>query len=176
MFAVVRTGGKQYRVAEGDYITVEKIAGDAGDAVSLGDVLMAGEGDKLEDTKDLNVHAEIVEQGKGDKTIIFKKKRRQGYRRRNGHRQQLTTLRITGIGGAAKTAAPKKAAAKKDADKDGGETKAKAAPAKKAPAKKAPAKKADGDKPAAKKTAAKKAPAKKAPAKKAAPKAEDKDA
>ena len=177
MFAVVRTGGKQYRVAEGDYITVEKIAGEAGDAVSLDDVLMAGEGDKLKDTKSLKVQAEIVEQGKGDKVVIFKKKRRQGYRRKNGHRQLLTTLKITGIGGAAKKAAPKKAAAKKE----DGETKAKAAPAKEAPAKKtaakkAPAKKAAASKPAAKKTPAKKAPAKKAPAKKAAPKAEDKDA
>ena len=167
MFAVVRTGGKQYRVAEGDVITIEKIAGEAGDSVSFEDVLMAGEGAKLEDVKNLTVSGEIVEQGRGEKVIVFKKKRRHNYRRKNGHRQMLTQIKITGIGGK-KKAAPKKAAAAKTAD---GET-AKKAPAKKAPAKKAPAKKT-----AAKSTtAAKKAPAKKAPAKKAAPKTDDKDA
>ena len=167
MFAVVRTGGKQYRVAEGDVITVEKIAGEAGDSVSFDDVLMAGEGADLKDTKGLTVSGEIVEQGKGEKVVIFKKKRRQNYRRKNGHRQLLTQIKITGIGGAKKKAAAKKAAAAKTED---GET-AKTAPAKKAPAKKAPAEKA-----ATTKTAAKKAPAKKAPAKKAAPKTDDKDA
>jgi large subunit ribosomal protein L21 len=167
MFAVVRTGGKQYRVAEGDIITVEKLAGEAGDAVSFDDVLMAGEGGTLKDTKGLSVAGEIVEQGRGDKVIVFKKKRRHNYRRRNGHRQYLTAVKITSIGGAKKTA-PKKAAAAKT------ETEAKAAPAKKAPAKKAPAKKTTA---AAKSgTTAKKVPAKKATAKKAAPKAEDKDA
>lgn len=165
MFAVVRTGGKQYRVAEGDVITIEKIAGEAGDSVSFDDVLMAGEGATLKDTKSLTVSGEIVEQGRGEKIIVFKKKRRQNYRRKNGHRQMLTQIKITGIG-AAKKAAPKKAAAKADE----GET-AKAAPAKKAPAKKAATTKA-----AAKPAAAKKAPAKKAPAKKAAPKTDDKDA
>jgi large subunit ribosomal protein L21 len=165
MFAVVRTGGKQYRVAEGDVITIEKIAGEAGDSVSFDDVLMAGEGATLKDTKSLTVSGEIVEQGRGEKIVVFKKKRRQNYRRKNGHRQMLTQIKITGIG-AAKKAAPKKAAAKTDE----GET-AKAAPAKKAPAKKAATTKA-----AAKPAAAKKAPAKKAPAKKAAPKTDDKDA
>ena len=166
MFAVVRTGGKQYRVAEGDVITVEKIAGEAGDSVSFDDVLMAGEGAKLEDVKNFTVSGEIVEQGRGEKVIVFKKKRRHNYRRKNGHRQMLTQIKITGIGGK-KKAAPKKAAAAKTAD---GET------AKKAPAKKTPAKKAATKKAPAKKAAAKKAPAKKAPAKKAAPKTDDKDA
>jgi len=167
MFAVVRTGGKQYRVAEGDVITIEKIAGEAGDSVSFDDVLMAGEGAALKDTKSLTVSGEIVEQGRGEKIVVFKKKRRQNYRRKNGHRQMLTQIKITGIG-AAKKAAPKKAApAKADADET-----AKAAPAKKAPAKKPAATK----KAAAKPAAAKKAPAKKAPAKKAAPKTDDKDA
>ncbi|RED16364.1 50S ribosomal protein L21 [Parasphingopyxis lamellibrachiae] len=164
MFAVVRTGGKQYRVAEGDVITIEKIAGQAGDSVSFDDVLMAGEGATLKDTKSLTVSGEIVEQGRGEKIIVFKKKRRHNYRRKNGHRQMLTQIKITGIG-AAKKAAPKKAAAKAD----DGDT-AKAAPAKKAPAKKTATTKA------AKPAAAKKAPAKKAPAKKAAPKTDDKDA
>ncbi|QLC23324.1 50S ribosomal protein L21 [Parasphingopyxis sp. CP4] len=172
MFAVVRTGGKQYRVAEGDVITIEKIAGEAGDSVSFDDVLMAGEGAKLEDVKNLSVSGEIVEQGRGEKVIVFKKKRRHNYRRKNGHRQMLTQIKITGIGGK-KKAAPKKAATAKAAD---GET-AKKAPAKKAPAKKAAPKKAPAKKAAAKSTtAAKKAPAKKAPAKKAAPKTDDKDA
>ncbi|MEO1168719.1 MAG: 50S ribosomal protein L21 [Pseudomonadota bacterium] len=171
MFAVVRTGGKQYRVAEGDVITVEKIAGEAGDSVSFDDVLMAGEGAELKDTKNLSVSGEIVEQGKSEKVIVFKKKRRHNYRRKNGHRQLLTQIKITGIGGAKKKAPAKQAAAKTE----DGET-AKAAPAKKAPAKKAPAKKAATTKTAAKKAPAKKAPAKKAPAKKAAPKTDDKDA
>ena len=167
MFAVVRTGGKQYRVAEGDVITIEKIAGEAGDSVSFDDVLMAGEGAKLEDVKNLSVSGEIVEQGRGEKVIVFKKKRRHNYRRKNGHRQMLTQIKITGIGG------KKKAATAKAAD---GET-AKKAPAKKAPAKKSAPKKAPAKKAAAKSTtAAKKAPAKKAPAKKAAPKTDDKDA
>ncbi|QLC27020.1 50S ribosomal protein L21 [Parasphingopyxis algicola] len=176
MFAVVRTGGKQYRVAEGDVITVEKIAGEAGDSVSFDDVLMAGEGADLKDVKNLSVSGEIVEQGKGEKVVIFKKKRRQNYRRKNGHRQMLTQIKITGIGGAKKKAPAKKtAAAKTDAKADTAET-AKAAPAKKAPAKKAPAKKTAAAKTttAAKKAPAKKAPAKKAPAKKAAPKTQNK--
>ncbi len=173
MFAIVRTGGKQYRVTEGDVIAIEKITGGAGDAVAFDDVLMAGEGDSLKDTKDLKVNAEILEQSRGEKVIVFKKRRRQNYRRRNGHRQYLTTLRITGIGDKAKQAAPKKAEAKTDDTKAKAPlTEAKAAPAEKAPAKKAPTKNA-----ATSKGAETKAPAKKAPAKKAAAKkTDDKDA
>ena len=165
MFAIVRTGGKQYRVAAGDKIAVEKLAGEAGDTITLGDVLLAGEGDTVADASKVTVSAEIIAQAKSEKTIVFKKRRRHNYRRKAGHRQQMTLLRITDVGAGAKKAPPKKAAApEKDAD-----TEAKAAPAKKAPAKKAAPKAA-----AEKKPAAKKAPAKKAPAKKAAPKAEDK--
>lgn len=172
MFAVVRTGGKQYRVAAGDIITVEKIAGETGDSVSLGDVLLAGDGDKLKDTKGLNVAAEILEQGRGEKVIVFKKRRRHNYRRRNGHRQWLTVLKITSIGDE-KKAAPKAAAKAEAPAKEAKDETAKAAPAKKAPAKKAAtAKSAD----TAEKTPAKKAPAKKAPAKKSAAKSDDKDA
>ena len=154
MFAVVRTGGKQYRVAAGDKIAVEKLAGDAGDTVTLGDVLLAGEGDKLADAGKVTVSAEIIAQAKGEKVVVFKKRRRHNYRRKNGHRQQLTLLRITDVGEGAKKAAPKaeakKAAAKKDASEE------KAAPkAKKAAPKKAAATKAAADKkPAAKKAAA----------------------
>lgn len=99
MFAIVRTGGKQYRVAAGDKIVVEKIEGDAGSTVTLGDVLLAGEGAELRPTDGLTVAAEIVAQAKGDKVIVFKKRRRHNYRRRNGHRQRHTILRILGIGG-----------------------------------------------------------------------------
>ena len=98
MFAIVRTGGKQYRVAPGDKIIVEKIAGDAGAAVSLGDVLLAGDGSALQSIEGLTVSAEIVAQGRGDKIIVFKKRRRHNYRRRNGHRQYHTVLKITAIG------------------------------------------------------------------------------
>ncbi|MBB6124278.1 50S ribosomal protein L21 [Sphingobium subterraneum] len=109
MFAVVRTGGKQYRVAAGDKIVVEKLAGEAGDTITLGDVLLAGEGAELKDVAGLTVSAEIVAQAKGEKVIVFKKRRRHNYRRKNGHRQRHTILKIVAIGGEK----PKKAAAKK---------------------------------------------------------------
>jgi len=112
MFAIVRTGGKQYRVAAGDKIVVEKIEGDAGASVTLGDVLLAGEGADLKAVDGLTVSAEIVAQGRGDKVIVFKKRRRHNYRRRNGHRQYHTVLKITAIGDQ-KAAGEKKAAAKK---------------------------------------------------------------
>ena len=156
MFAIVRTGGKQYRVAPGDKIVVEKLAGNAGDSIDLTDVLLAGEGSDLKSTNGLTVQAEIIAQAKSDKVTVFKKRRRHNYRRKAGHRQQLTILKIVSIGGkkAEKKAAPKAEAAEKPA----------AAPAKaetKAPAKKEAAPKAE------------KAPAKKegAPKKEAAPKA-----
>jgi large subunit ribosomal protein L21 len=98
MFAVVRTGGKQYRVHPGDKIVVEKLDGNAGDKVTLGDVLLAGDGGNLKSTDGLTVAAEIVAQAKGDKVTVFKKRRRHNYRRKKGHRQQHTILRITAIG------------------------------------------------------------------------------
>ena len=111
MFAVVRTGGKQYRVAAGDKIVVEKIDGEAGSSVTLGDVLLAGNGSELQSTAGLTVAAEIIAQAKADKVIVFKKRRRHNYRRKNGHRQQHTILKITAIGSEEKKkAAPKKAA------------------------------------------------------------------
>ncbi|MEX0341197.1 MAG: 50S ribosomal protein L21 [Erythrobacter sp.] len=152
MFAVVRTGGKQYRVAAGDKIAVEKLAGEAGDTITLGDVLLAGEGDALSDAGKVTVSAEIIAQAKSEKVVVFKKRRRHNYRRKNGHRQQMTLLRITDVGtGTAKKAAPKKEAAPKA---DAAETKA--APKKAAAEKKAPAKKAAPKKAAAKKTEDKK--------------------
>ncbi len=139
MFAVVKTGGKQYRVAKDDVIKVEKLEGEAGSKIVLEDVLMVSDGDKPTVGSPLvegaAVEAEVLEQGKGEKIIVFKKKRRHNYRRKRGHRQELTVLRITDItvGGAKKAkakAAEKKAPAKKAA-------------AKKATAKKAAAKKSD---------------------------------
>ncbi len=177
MFAIVRTGGKQYRVAAGDKIAVEKIDGEAGDTVSLGDVLLAGDGGEVKSADGLVVSAEIIAQTRGEKVIVFKKRRRHNYRRRNGHRQSLTLLRILAVG-EAKKAAPKKEAAAKTEAAPATEAKA-AAPAKEAPAKAAPAKDAAPKKEAAPKKAAapkseaaaeKAAPAKKPAAKKAAPK------
>jgi len=98
MFAVVRTGGKQYRVAPGDKIVVEKLDGNAGDRVTLGDVVLAGEGGDLKSTDGLTVAAEIVAQAKADKVTVFKKRRRHNYRRKKGHRQQHTILKIVAIG------------------------------------------------------------------------------
>ena len=115
MFAIVRTGGKQYRVAAGDKIAVEKLAGEAGDKITLGDVLLAGADGEIADAAKVVVSAEIIAQAKSEKVIVFKKRRRHNYRRRNGHRQQLTLLRILAVGGeekkAAKKAAPKAEAA-----------------------------------------------------------------
>jgi large subunit ribosomal protein L21 len=137
MFAIVRTGGKQYRVAAGDKIAVEKLPGEAGDAVSLDDVLLASDDGEIKDAKGLSVSAEIIAQERGEKIIVFKKRRRHNYRRKQGHRQSLTLLRITAVGGAAPKAAKAQAAAPK------AEAAADAAPAKKAAPKKAAAAKAE---------------------------------
>ncbi|HET6468695.1 MAG TPA: 50S ribosomal protein L21 [Geminicoccaceae bacterium] len=100
MYAVIKTGGKQYRVAPNDVIEVERLQGDAGSTIELDQVLMVG-GDEPKAGAPLvagaRVTATVLEQAKGPKIIVFKKKRRQNYRRRNGHRQLLTVLRITGI-------------------------------------------------------------------------------
>ncbi|MES2338072.1 MAG: 50S ribosomal protein L21 [Pseudomonadota bacterium] len=137
MFAVVRTGGKQYRVAAGDKIVVEKMDGDAGSSVTLGDVLLAGEGSELKSVSGLTVAAEIIAQAKGEKVIVFKKRRRHNYRRKNGHRQNHTILKILSIGG------EKQQAKKADA----------------APVEAAPAPTAEAAAPAPKKAAPKKAAA-----------------
>lgn len=112
MFAVVRTGGKQYRVHPGDKIVVEKLDGNAGDKVTLGEVLLAGDGSDLKSTAGLTVSAEIIAQAKADKVTVFKKRRRHNYRRKTGHRQQHTIIKIVAIGGEKE---PKKAAPKTDA-------------------------------------------------------------
>lgn len=96
MFAVIRTGGKQYKVASGDVISVEKLAGGEGDKVEISDVLMVDQ--KLSPAlKGAKVLAEIVRQFRDDKVVIFKKRRRHNYRRKKGHRQSLTEIKITEI-------------------------------------------------------------------------------
>lgn len=101
MYAIIKTGGKQYKVAANDVIKVEKIAAQAGDTVKLEEVLMvAGDGAPKVGAPlvaGASVTAEVLEQAKGDKVIVFKKKRRHNYRRKNGHRQNLTVLRIKDI-------------------------------------------------------------------------------
>ena len=172
MYALVRTGGKQYRVAKDDTILVERIAADEGAEVILDDVVMLGDGDKVTigtpRVEGAAVSATVVSQTRGPKIIIFRRKRRKNHRRTQGHRQDLTLLKINAIAEDGKSLKPKAAPAKKAAAKE--ESAPKAA-AKKAAAKKAAPKaeaKAAPKKAAAKKTAAKKATAKKAAAKKAA--------
>jgi large subunit ribosomal protein L21 len=97
MFAVVRSGGKQYKVASGDVISVEKLEGNAGDKVELGEVLMAGNKIGAPLVAGAKVLAEIVKQFRDEKVVIFKKRRRHNYRRKKGHRQYLTEIKITDI-------------------------------------------------------------------------------
>jgi large subunit ribosomal protein L21 len=107
MYAVIKTGGKQYRVAQGDRLRVEKLAGNVGDAVTLGEVLLIGgtlgSGDGIKIGKPVvggaKVEAKIIAQDRGEKIIIFKFRRRKNYRRKSGHRQPFTALEITGIAG-----------------------------------------------------------------------------
>jgi len=100
MFAVIRTGGKQYRVAAEDVIKVEKVKGDPGEIVQFGEVLVVGGDDVTLGVPTIagaSVAAEVLEQGRGAKVIAFKKRRRKNSRRKRGHRQDLTKIRITGI-------------------------------------------------------------------------------
>jgi len=102
MFAVIKTGGKQYRVTTNDLIEVERLAGEPGAKLELTEVLMVAEDGKAPlvgapSVAKALVEADLVEQTRGDKIIVFKKKRRQNYRRKNGHRQDLSLLRVTGI-------------------------------------------------------------------------------
>ena len=166
MYALVKTGGKQYRVAKDDTILVERLAADEGAQVILDDVVMLGDGDKVTigtpSVEGAAVSATVMRQTRGPKIIIFRRKRRKNHRRTRGHRQDLTLLKITDIAEDAKklakpaapetlaqkkAAAPKKAAAKKTESK---------AVTKKAVPKAATPKKAAAKKAAAKKAAAKK--------------------
>ncbi len=158
MFAVIKTGGKQYKVAKDDTIVVETLAGVPGSKVEINDVLMIGGGDKEPQVDALDkaaVFAEVVEQARAEKIIVFKKKRRKGYRRKAGHRQNHTHLRITGISASGQKPAKAAAKAKKASASAGADKKAKAEPrkpaAKKPAAKPAAKAKAETKKPAAKK-------------------------
>lgn len=104
MYAVIKTGGKQYRVAQDDVIAIEKLAGDSGSTIEFTDVMLVGEGGNAKVgtpfVSGAKVTAELVEQTRGPKVIAFKKRRRQNSKRKKGHRQHLTKVRITGITGA----------------------------------------------------------------------------
>lgn len=103
MYAVIRTGGKQYRVAKDEILTVEKLDGETGSKIEFSDVLMVGSGDGVKVgspvVEGAKVTAELVEQTRGPKLIAFKKRRRKNSRRKKGHRQDLTKIRITAISG-----------------------------------------------------------------------------
>ncbi len=167
MYAVFKTGGKQYRAATGDQIKVEKLEVEKGSTVELDEVLMVGEGADVTVGTPLveggKVLATVVEHGRGDKVKIIKFKRRKHHMKRQGHRQYYTLLEITGIEGSDSKSGAKKPAKKKAAAKKADEAPAEDAKAEKAEKKAAP-----------KKAAAKKAAPKKAEAKKAEPKAEAK--
>jgi large subunit ribosomal protein L21 len=136
MFAVIKTGGKQYRVAADDLLKIEKIQGEPGEIVQLGEVLVVG-GDNVTvgapTIAGASVAAEVLEQFRGDKVIAFKKRRRKNSRRKRGHRQEFTLLRVTEIltDGAkpTKTAAPKRERKPKAATDKAGADEAAAAPA-----------------------------------------------
>lgn len=101
MFAIIKTGGKQYKIAENDVLRVEKLEGEAGSKLKISDVLMISDGSKSTVGTPLvsgaSVEAEIVTHDRNDKIIVFKKKRRQNYRRKQGHRQHVTVLKILKI-------------------------------------------------------------------------------
>lgn len=103
MYAVIKTGGKQYRVTEGDVVNVEKLSGEPGAKIELSEVLAVGEGEGIKigtpTVEGASVVAEILAQDKGKKVIIYKKKRRKGYDKRTGHRQLFTSIRIQEIKG-----------------------------------------------------------------------------
>ena len=169
MYAVFRSGGKQYRAAEGDVLRLEKIEGDEGATVKFDEVLLVGEGSDIKVGNPVlegsTVSGKVVRQGKSKKVPVVKFKRRQNYLRQGSHRQFFTEVEITGItGGSARKAAPKKEAAAEDkpaAEKAAAKPAAKKKAAKKPATKKAAAKKTATKKPATKKKAAKKTAAKK---------------
>ena len=170
MYAVVKTGGKQYRVAKDDKIIVDRLESEAGENIVLDQVLMMADGEKVmvgaPTVSGAAVGATVLRHTRGPKIMVVRRKRRKNFRRVQGHRQDLTMIQITDIAADGKIKAPAKKAAPK----------AEAKPAEeKAPAKKAATTKTEA-KPAAKKAEAKKAPAKKAAAKKTAAKTGDKKA
>ncbi|MEL7187849.1 MAG: 50S ribosomal protein L21 [Pseudomonadota bacterium] len=163
MYAVFRTGGKQYRAAKGDVLRLEKIEADEGSTIQFDDVLLIGEGSDIQVGNPLisggSVSGKVLRQGKSKKVSVVKFKRRQNYLRQGSHRQFFTEVEITGISA---KGAKKPAATKDEADKPAAKKKAAKKPAaKKKATKKAATKKAATKKPAAKKKAAKKTAAKK---------------
>jgi large subunit ribosomal protein L21 len=161
MYAVFRSGGKQYRAVKGDVLRLEKIEADEGATIKFDEVLLLGEGSDIKVGSPLlsgsTVSGKVVRQGKSKKVPVVKFKRRQNYLRQGSHRQFFTEVEITGITGAgAKASAPKAEAAEKPVAKKAAGTAAHKKAAKKPVAKKAAAKKTAAKKPAAKKTAAKK--------------------
>jgi large subunit ribosomal protein L21 len=148
MYAVVKTGGKQYKVAKDDKIVVDRLEAEAGSNLVLDQVLMVANGDQVDvgapTVKDAVVGATVLRHTRGDKIMVFRRKRRKNFRRIRGHRQDLTLLQITDIAPDGKLKAAKPAEAKKPASD-------------KPAAKKAPAKATEAKKPAAKKAPAKKA-------------------
>ena len=162
MYAVVRTGGKQYRVAKDEVLVIEKLAGEAGGDIELAEVLVLDNGSGAQIGSPLvdgaRVFGTVIAQDKTDKVLIFKRKRRKNHRRLRGHRQNVTVLRITDILAKGEERAPRAEAVAKPAKAEAAGEAAEAAPKKKATAKKAAAPKKAAPKTAA---AEKKAPAKK---------------
>ena len=153
MYAIVEIAGQQFKVAKDQKVFVHRLQEKEGSKVTFDNVLLTADGDKIEVgapvVQGVSVSAKIIEHLKGDKVIVFKKKRRKGYKVRNGHRQYLSKIEISSIGKATKAAAPK--AAKEEAPKTEAPKEAKPAAEKKAAAPKAEAKKPAAKKPAAKK-------------------------
>ncbi|MBT4110045.1 MAG: 50S ribosomal protein L21 [Gammaproteobacteria bacterium] len=129
-YAVLKSGGKQYKVSAGDVILVEKILGESGSKITFDDIVMMGEGSQIHieeaELKSASVTGEVIEQTRGPKLIIFKKKRRQNYRRKKGHKQDLTVIRIKSIdlkkAAVAKTVEAKKVETKTAVKKDSAKT------------------------------------------------------
>lgn len=176
MYAVIETGGKQYRVQEGDVITVEKLKVSAGDDIAFDRVLVLNDGENVQVgapvLESAKVFGTVVENGKGEKVIIFKYKSKKDYRKKQGHRQPYTMVKIESL------SADGKPAPKKVVEKPAAEAVVENKPAedKKPAAKKASAEKATAEKKPAAKKAAEKAPAEKKPAAKKAAKPAAKDA
>ena len=139
MYAVVKTGGKQYRVSKDDKLIIDRVSGEAGDKITLDEVLLLGDGDKVEfgkpTVKGASVGATLLKQTRGEKIVVFKHKRRKNYRRKQGHRQDLSLIQISEISSAGKAKA--KAEAKPETKKKSVSSEAKPA-AKKAEAKAKP--------------------------------------
>ena len=192
-YAIIESGGKQYRVEQGQNLLVDRLPDSEGAKVALRAVMLRTDDDVVLDPADLEkvkVEAKVAGHERGEKIRVFKYKAKKGYRRRQGHRSELTRLEVTELKQLTRKPAAKKADEEDEAagaeEKPAKKPAAKKAPAKKAAAKKAPAKKAAAKKAPAKKTGAKaaapakkaatkKAPAKKAPAKKPAAKKADTD-